>query len=399
MRVSFIICTVLLLTGSVVSAQDRAVNVRTSGAQCNPAVTAGPDGFVVVWTSYYSSSGRSNEIMARRFDPNGEPLTDGEFQVNSTRLGNQTEPAVAMGWTGDFIVAWQGPGVDQEDVFFRLYDNHGQALGDELPTDPDSVGRQLRPRLALGRDGTFVMAWEERISDGSEESCAIRAQRFDGSGFAPGQSLLVDEGLGDGRYPEVAMDERGRFAVVWLLDRTGRKVMARLFDPNDQPRTEPFEISTWAFSSLTNPAIAMNASGQFVVVWDGDPNLASQDDVYGRCFDPNGVPRSNVFRVNSLRDGAQQWSQVAMADTGEFVVVWQHETADPNEATDVLAQRFDARGSAVGDRLRLNTYTTGKQRYPDVAMMPDGGFVAVWESDGQDGSGYSIQACIQPPAP
>ena len=45
----------------------------------------------------------------------------------------------------------------------------------------------------------------------------------------------------------------------------------------------------------------------------------------------------------------------------------------------------------------LNTHTPDKQRYADVAMTADGSFLATWESDGQDGSGYGIFAHAEPP--
>lgn len=43
----------------------------------------------------------------------------------------------------------------------------------------------------------------------------------------------------------------------------------------------------------------------------------------------------------------------------------------------------------VGSEFRVNTFTTGNQGAPSAAFHP-GGFVAVWESDGQDGSGKGV---------
>ena len=41
----------------------------------------------------------------------------------------------------------------------------------------------------------------------------------------------------------------------------------------------------------------------------------------------------------------------------------------------------------VGPEFRVNTYTTGGQVVPSVAMDADGDFVVTWDSLGQDGSG------------
>jgi hypothetical protein len=45
--------------------------------------------------------------------------------------------------------------------------------------------------------------------------------------------------------------------------------------------------------------------------------------------------------------------------------------------------------SPIGPEFRVNTFTTGNQGVPSAAFHP-GGFIAVWESDGQDGSGKGV---------
>ena len=61
-----LICTLVLCTMTAAIADEFQANVRTTGNQCNPALAIATDGgIVLVWSGYYSSSGRSNEIMAR----------------------------------------------------------------------------------------------------------------------------------------------------------------------------------------------------------------------------------------------------------------------------------------------------------------------------------------------
>ena len=43
-----------------------------------------------------------------------------------------------------------------------------------------------------------------------------------------------------------------------------------------------------------------------------------------------------------------------------------------------------------GEEFHINTHTSGNQEMPSVAAFPGGGFVVVWESDGQDGSSLGI---------
>ncbi len=396
MRKTVVVCAIALCIASWLEAEEFQVNVRTSGAQAKAAVATDAQGHsVIVWSSYFSSAGRSNEIIVRRFDAAGERLDADELQVNVLREGNQTEPAVATDDAGAFLVAWQGPGLDAEDIFARLYDPNGIPLTDELMVNTNTQGQQLYPSVAAGDGGTFVVVWESRHEDQFGPINAIRGQLFDAHATPLGDELRIDEEIYDGRYPDVAMDAAGGFVVTWLQDRTANAIMARRFDANGIAVGEPFQVSEIDFASITRPSVAMSAAGGFVVTWDGDPNRASDDDAHARCFDPNGAPRTGQFTISTLCDGAQQWPRVAIDDANEFLVVWQHEHSDPNVATDIWARRFDTTGAPVGDQVPLNGYVAGKQQSPDVAIAGDV-FVAAWESDDQDGSGYGIFAVTEP---
>jgi hypothetical protein len=395
MRTILLTCVTLIAVQERTQAVEVQVNVRTTGAQGNPAVATSPaGGSIVVWSSYFTTAGRSNDVFARRLDSQGGFLGD-EFRVNMTTEGNQTEPAVAMDGQGQFAIVWQGPGPDEEDIFLRLFKPSGNAITDELLVNVGTLGRQLHPSVAAGGPNMLVVAWESRVTVGNAERASVRVQRFDPNGLSLGGVIVADTSAYDCRYPDVAMDGTGRFAVVWMRDRSSHPIVARLFDADGVPVTDPFEVDTASIASITRPSIAMNPLGYFVIAWDGDPDRASKDDIYARCYDPNGLPRGEPFVVNTIRAGIQQWPRVAMNDANEFVIAWEHDTGEPN-ATEIAARYFDPNGTPVGDQFQLNTYTLDAQRYPDVAMAGDGSYIAAWESDGQDGSSYGVFASFEP---
>ncbi len=397
MRQTIVICAIVLCAPLWLGAEEFQINGRTSGAQANAAVTADTDGRIaVVWSSYFSSSGRSNDILVRRLDTTGRSLDADEVQVNTVWKGNQTEPAAATNGAGMLLVAWHGPGLDAEGIFARLFHQLGAAMTDEFPVNATIEGQQLYPSVAGSEAGTFVVVWESRQADAVGKIGAIRGQLFDGHATPLGSEIGIDAEARDARYPSVAMDAAGGFVVTWLQAQTTNAVMARRFDANGVPLGEPFQVNEIAFGSITQPAVATSPSGDFVIVWDGDPNRAGDDDIHGRCYDPNGMPRTGQFTVNSLCEGAQQYPRVAIDDANAFVVVWQHDHGDPNLATDVWARRFDAAGSPQGDQFQLNGYVAGKQQSPDVAIAAGEFLVTVWQSDGQDGSGYGVFARIEP---
>jgi hypothetical protein len=374
------------------------VNTHTTYDQKNAAIAVDQGGnFVVVWSSY-GQDGSSNGIFGRLFDPNCSPLGE-EFQINTTSSGNQAEPAVAMDAAAGFVVAWHGPGFieeNQEDIFAQRFDPNGLPVGDEFRVNSYTQDQQLLPSVTMSDDGTFIIVWESSntLDQGDKAICG---QLYDSNGVEFGAEFFINAESSVCRYPDVAADANGNFAVVWLDDKSSNSIMASLFDPNGTPRTDTFQVNTIRFSSVTRPSVAMDAAGSFVVTWDGDPNLAGLDDIHARLFDANGTPLGEQFLVNATLAGAQQYPKAAMNDNGEFVIVWDCRV-DPNSESerDILGCRFDSQGQPLGDEFQINTFTADDQRNPAVAIGLDGRFVAVWQSYGQDTSRYGIFALPGP---
>src|SRR5262245_55264873 len=80
-------------------------------------------------------------------------------------------------------------------------------------------------------------------------------------------------------------------------------------------------------------------------------------------------------------------STIAKTDSG-FVVVW-HQSDPSTGFYDIVAQRYDASSAPIGTAFQVNTTTNDYQFSPSVAAVP-GGFVVVWQSFNQDGSGYGV---------
>ncbi|MHC4072753.1 MAG: hypothetical protein ACYTGS_12105, partial [Planctomycetota bacterium] len=249
-----------------------------------------------VWSSYLQD-GSSNGIFGQQFDPNYNPVGE-EFQVNTTSSGNQAEPAVAMDAEGNFVVAWHGPGLteaDQEDIFAQRFDPSGLLLGEELLVNSYASDKQRYPSVALANDGAFVVIWESANFPEDGEK-AILGQLYDSNGVRFRDEFVVNAEPSVCRYPDVAADANGNFAVVWLEDKSRNSIMAGLFDQNGSPRTDTFKINSTSFSSVTRPSVAMDSAGYFAVAWDGNPNLAGLDD--GMAIQT--LPVSTIFTPGCL---------------------------------------------------------------------------------------------------
>jgi len=342
-----------------------------------------------VWNSYFS--GRSNEIFGRRFGADGSPIGS-EFQINTTTSDNQKEPSVAMDAAGNFVVAWYGTAMveeDKEDIFARRFDPNGQPLGSEFRVNTYTSDRQLYPGVAMNNDGDFIIVWESRNILGQSNK-AVCGRLYDSNGSSIGPEFVINEEASDSRYPDVAMDADGNFAVVWMRDKSSNSIIARLYNVEGTAKRGPFEVSTIKFSSITQPSIAMDKAGHFVVTWDGDPDRASSDDIHARCYDPNGTAVGEQFIVNTTLTGPQQNPEVAMNSRGKFIIVWDSKIDPDINQRDIFAQRYDRVGGPIGSEFQVNTYMADDQQRPAVAMRENRKFAVAWQSDGQDGSGYGV---------
>ncbi|MFZ2146808.1 MAG: hypothetical protein WAV28_06260 [Sedimentisphaerales bacterium] len=385
---SYLTAVAITLVAAMTCTADFQANTHTSNKQENPAIAMDAEGnFVIVWNSYLQD-GSSNGIFGRRFDPNCKPLSD-EFRINTTTSGNQREPSVAMNADGNFVVAWYGPGEDKEDIFARRFSANGQPIGSEFRVNTYTNDKQLYPSAAMSNDGGFVIVWES-MNVPEQGKKGICGQLYDSTGSSIGPEFVINEEASDSRYPDAAMDADGNFAVVWLLDKSSNSIIARLYNAEGTAKTEPFELSTIRFSSITEPSIAMDKAGNFVVAWDGDPKLAGQDDIHVRCYNPEGTAVSGQFIVNTTIEGPQQNPQAAMDELGRFIIVWDSKIDPDINERDIFAQRYDSAGGPLGNEFQVNTYMTDDQKRPAAAITENGKFVIAWQSYGQDGSDYGI---------
>jgi len=395
MRKAFLIDLAIILIFASVCSAEFQVNTHTTWDQKDAAVAMdGQGNFIVVWNSY-RQDGDSGGIFGQHFIATGEPLGS-EFQINTTTSGNQATPSVAMDAPGNFVVVWQGPGLSDEDIFAQRFDPNSQPLGVEFQVNSYSDSQQLYPAVAMNTTGQFMVVWESQNIPEDPNKTSICSQLYDSSGSTIGPEFTINSQPATCRYSAVAMDSDGNFAVVWMKEASKNSVVARLYNADGSAGTEPFAVNTISFNSITQPSVAMDGSGHFVVTWDGDPNRAGDDDIHARLYQPDGTSIGDQFIVNTTRTGAQQNPRVATNNAGEFVIVWNSETGLGDTERDIFGQRFDSSGSLIGDESQLNACTTGDQRNPAVAMGQIGQFVAIWQSDGQDSSRYGIFAEIGP---
>src|SRR5262249_17533996 len=140
----------------------------------------------------------------------------------------------------------------------------------------------------------------------------------------------------------------------------------------------------------TSPTIAMDASGDFVITWKNSGQDGSGYGIYARRYSSTGVAAGPEFLVNTYTTGNQAQPAIAVNPAGDFVIAW-NSTGEDCNGYGIYAQRFQSSGAPAGGEFRVNTITTNLQSAPSLAMDPAGDFVVTWQSN-HAGANYEVYA-------
>jgi phosphoheptose isomerase len=256
-------------------------------------------------------------------------------------------------------------------------------VGPEFQVNTFTTDNQSFPVVALDATGSFVVAWQSALQDGF--GGGVFARRFDASGKAQSAELRASTLTAtDADRPAVAMDADGDFIVVWEEERSvDEDVFARRYDRYGVPQGPDLLVNTHTGGAQITPAVAMHDDGNFMVVWNGADGYGA--GTFAQRFDSLGLPLGFQFQINSSTQFNQQDPSIAAnpADGG-YVIAWQGFPQD-GSYSGIFARRI-ALFSFVGEEFQVNTFTPGRQLAPQVDVASDGRFAVVWTSIGQDGS-------------
>lgn len=372
---------VIYARGYSASGQPRGGEFQiAAGGWIRPSLAMAAGGeFVVAWTD-----GTGQHVYARRYGADGLALGD-RFQVATTPPGAVGSADVAMDADGDFVITWGGSMYQSNSgIVARRYDAAGQPQGAEFTVSAD--GRVFEPAIAMDADGDFVVAWRRLFGFASDQG--VYARRYTAAGDPLGGDFFVSGGIADRRAPSVAMDADGDFVVGWGGYRKGDSgggIYGRRYSADGQALGAVFRANTSALDFLSSWSIAADGEGDFVIVWSGVlVGGANASSTYARRFNSVGQPLGEEFRVNTTTAGGYE-AAVAADPDGDFVVIWQ--TGDG-----VFARPYTAAGQPLGAESSVAANAGVSHSAPVAAADAAGNFVVTWQSQGRDGSGYSIHA-------
>lgn len=211
-------------------------------------------------------------------------------------------------------------------------------IGSEFLVNTTTIGNQIQPAVSSAADGRFVVVWDGETAGGSLND--IYAQRFSANGEKLGAEVRVNTDIGE---------------------RQG------------------------------NPAVAMDAQGNYVVIWDSAKHTAAGTGKYARAFYADGTPRGDQFKVNSSGRDLYPLVAAAMDGNGNFALAWPERASTGSPiATNIslsyiMVQRYWADGTPNGAAIIVDQAYLTTFRVPTIGMDAQGGFVVAWNSASQAG--------------
>jgi hypothetical protein len=379
-----------------------------------------------------------------------------EFRVNGTIAGQQGQPKVTALANGDTLITWYSdgsqPGGSSWDVMGRFFNADGTPKGAEFIINTPAAGQQNDAEAVQLGDGTILVTW----TDGDASNWGVWAQRFTSDGVRLGRNggttdtgrfLINSEqqhsnqwggattALADGGWITVwdSLDNEAAAPGTWgvfakRFDAAG--VVVPMFEDAAGDAKAVVRVTATTAGSQTLPSVVQLANGALVFSWvssdrgpanpNQDPNNPSDDflpindfdanpgshhengdGVWARVWGVDGRPATGEFLVNQEPDDIQTVGTGTDAGTpmraltpladGGFVAVWQSHGQD-GSSWGVFARKFNADGTPATNGFQVNSAAWDSQQEPHVAALPDGGFLIAWTSHGQDGSSWGVYA-------
>ncbi len=287
-------------------------------------------------------------------------------------------PDVAVHADGRSAVVWESEyetpsGFSPSAIVLAMYDENGGTIAGPLVVD-NIIGAGNCPSVAMGSDGSVVVVYNDHIA---QTDYQVYVSRFAPDGAFLGRSTVSDLWWMD-RREDVAIFSNGDFVVTWEQETWGGDgiIYYRMFNADVTPKGDAVEIDPGLIRE--NPVVAVDAADNFVVAWERRLSSGSPADreVFAQRFDSTGAPAGDPVGVSTTAEsGRGLMPAIGVQPTGEFIVAWGE--------TDILARRFTPGGTPESDPFEVAP-SGYRAELATLAMDQGGNFVIGWLRDNPD---------------
>ncbi|MBX7106555.1 MAG: hypothetical protein K1X57_20940 [Gemmataceae bacterium] len=318
-----------------------------------------------------------------------------EFQIsqfNGAVLSNTHGRAAALEAAGGAFVVWeQVSNQNTRDIYGRRINPYSTSGSPTFLVNSTTDGNQRFPAVAIDSDGEAIVVWDS--NQAGENGYGVFGQRYTATGNKLGTSFRINTfSTATQRAPSVAVDATGNTLIVWQSwgqDGNSYGVYGQRYNPTGQPIGGEFRVNSTTSHSEFSPVVAMDADGDAIVVWVSDAQDGSNYGIFAQRFNAAGSKVGGEFQVNTFSTGIQSHPSVAVNAAGDAVIAW----ASKDQLSigyGIYARRYSASGIAVTGEFPVSSFASRDRNYPAAAISSSGDSVVTWQSYGEDGDGSGI---------
>jgi hypothetical protein len=238
------------------------------------------------------------------------------------------------------------------------------------------VGNAVNPQVAFDASGNAVAVWEQ--DDGITN---IWSNRYT-AGTGWGTAALIETTGGYAHKPQVAIDANGNAIVVWYQN-VGYPfhIWSNRYTASTGLWGGAAPIQTDPSGNAIEPQVAINASGNAVVVWQQYDDVGGRYNIWSNRYTASTGLWGTPEMIETDDSGwTYMTPQVAIDADGNAVAVW-HQS--DGTRTNIWSNRYTASTGLWGTAALIETDNAGNANDPQVAVGANGDAMAVWyQSDG-----------------
>ncbi|MFL6764149.1 MAG: beta strand repeat-containing protein [Sphingomicrobium sp.] len=301
--------------------------------------------------------------------------------VNSYTSDDQLSPIVTRLPDGGFMILWMSRGQDGSEwgIFGQRYSAAGAPVGAEFQVNTYTNDLQYFPSMAVLADGGWIITWNSIGQDG--DTVGIFGQRFNAAGSAIGAEFQINTTTaGEQVNVSTAALAGGGWISTWMSpDGADSGIFQQRFSAAGMAVGGEVQVNTTTAGNQNTPSTTGLADGGWIVTWNSIGQDGSGYGVYSQRYSASGTPVGGETLVTTTTAGNQQEVSVAALADGGWLATWMSDGQD-GSGFGVFAQRFNASGAKVGTEFRVNTTVANDQGYPTVIALDDGGWAIRWQS-------------------
>ncbi len=322
------------------------------------------------------------------------PVWSPNVRVDDAPSGKQWSPSLAVGPDGTLYAAWHDDRNGNYDIYAAHSRDGGATWSVSVRVNDAPSGSQLLPSLAVGPDGTLYAAWKDTRNRHTD---VYFARSTDG-GVTWSANVRIDDALSEvpslveGGKPSLAVGPDGTLYAAWHDDRNGNLDQDIYFARSTDGGV------TWSASIRVDDApsgdqlyssLAVGPDGTLYVVWHDFRN--NTFDIYSARSSDGGATWSVNVRVDDALSGDQRFPSLAVGPDGTLYAAWADERNDNFDLSIYFARSTNG-GATWSTNVRVDDAPSGDQWYPSLAVGPDGTLYAVWQ-DGRINNDGIYSAC------